>query len=66
MKNLVLTFNNITKKVVYESIHQTAESAYEEYVRNIALVKKFIRKGEETTVVRMRDGHIMAYETIKG
>lgn len=65
MKHSVLTINK-AGKVVYEGLHKTAESAYEEYVKNIALVKKFIKKGEETTVVRMNEGQVMTMEIIKG
>ena len=66
MTNSVITFNNITKKVVYENQHQRPESAYEEYLNNIRITKKFIKKGEEITIARLRDGHIMTFETIRG
>ena len=64
MKHSVLTINK-AGKVVYENLHKTAETAYEEYEKNIVLVKKFIKKGEELTVVRMNDGQVMTMETIK-
>ena len=65
MKHSVRTYNK-DYKCVYENFHRTAESAYEEYVENIRLIKKGIRKGEEFTVARVNDGRIMTLETIKG
>ena len=64
MKHSVLTINK-TGKVVYEGLHQTAESAYDEYVKNIGLIKKFIKKDEKYTVVRVNEGQIMTMETIE-
>ena len=65
MKHEVLTINK-NNEIVYRNSHKTAEKAYEEYVRNINLIKKGIEKGEEFTVVRMNDGYVMTMETIKG
>ena len=65
MKHSVRTYNQ-DYKCVYENFHQTAESAYQEYVENIRLIKKNIRKGEHVTVARINDGRIMTLETIKG
>ena len=65
MKHIVRTYNK-DSRCVYENYHQTAETAYEEYMENIRLIKKFIRKGEQFTVARINDGQIMTLETIKG
>ena len=65
MKHSVRTYNK-DHRCVYENFHATAERAYEEYVENIRLIKKSIRKGEQFTVVRVNDGQIMTLETIKG
>ena len=66
MEHSVISFNCISKKVVYESLHRSAESAYEEYLENIRIVKRHIRKGEELAVARLWEGKIMAFEVIKG
>lgn len=65
MKHIVRTYNK-DYKCVYENHHRTAESAYEEYIENIRLIKKCIRKGEQFTVARVNNGEIMTLETIKG
>ena len=65
MKHSVRTYNK-DYKCVYENFHATAETAYEEYLKNIRLIKKSIRKGEQFTVARVNDGRIMTLETING
>jgi selenophosphate synthetase-related protein len=65
MKHEVRTFNK-NGKCVYVNCHRTADKAYEEYQNNIRLIKKYIQKGDEATVVRLNDGYVMAIETIKG
>lgn len=65
MNHSVRTYN-AEKKCVYENFHRTAESAYAEYVDNIRTIKRFVRKGEQFTVVRTVDGQIMTIETIEG
>lgn len=65
MKHEVRTYNK-NKACVYANSHNTAESAYEEYIENIKLIKSFIRKGDEFTVARLNDGAIMTLEVIKG
>ena len=65
MKHIVRTYNK-NMKCVYENAHRTVESAYNEYCDNIRNIKKFIRQGEEFTVVRYNDGDLMTMETIKG
>lgn len=61
----VLTINK-EGQVIYEGLHLTAAGAYEEYNKNIALIKKFVKKDEEFTVVRVNEGAVMTMETIKG
>lgn len=65
MKHAVWTINK-SGQVIYEGLHQTADSAYEEYEKNIGIVRKFVKKGEEYTVARVNDGKIMAMEIVKG
>ena len=65
MKHEVLTINK-NNEIVYRNSHRTAEAAFEEYSRNINLLKKSLEKGEEFTVIRMNDGYVMTMETIKG
>lgn len=64
MKHSVRTYNS-DYRCVYENHHTTAEKAYEEYVENIRIIKKNIRRGEQFTVARVNDGRIMTLETIK-
>lgn len=65
MTHAVKTFNK-SGKCLYEANFKTAEAAYEEYVNDLRLLKKFAKKGEETTIVRLNDGYVMAIETIAG
>ena len=65
MKHAVKTFNK-EGKLVYENFHKTVETAYEEYVKNIAIAKKYCRKGEEITIARFNDGQVMTFETVVG
>lgn len=64
MTHEVRTYKN--GKCVYQAHFQNAESAYNEYLDNIRLIKKYSKKGEETTVVRLNEGAVMAIETIIG
>ena len=64
MNHMVRTYNK-DFKCVYQSFHQTAETAYAEYVRNIECIKKMLPHGEEYTVARYNDGTLMTFETIK-
>lgn len=53
-------------KVLYESFHHTAEKAYEEYIRNIKLMKSRLEKGEKRIVARYNEGDLMTHEIIEG
>ena len=65
MKHAVRTFNR-HGECLHEAHFQTAEAAYEEYVSDIRLLKKSLKKGDEITVARYNDGDLMTYETVKG
>lgn len=65
MKHEVRTFNS-KGDCLYTNHHRTAEAAYEEYVDNIRIIKKHIRKGEKIIVARYNDGDLMTFEKIEG
>ena len=66
MRHAVMTFDLDKEKCLYESRHQTAESAYEEYKDIIGNLRRNLPIGEKVTVARYNDGDLMTCETVEG
>ena len=66
MKHSVKTIDNKTGKCLYEADFSTPEAACEEYQKDLRLLKSKIEKGEEISIVRLNDGYVMEFETVRG
>ena len=65
MKNRVATANRKNEIISIEDF-STPEAAYDYYKDSIRILKKHLPKGETVTVIRFREGAIMAMETVVG
>lgn len=66
MKHEVRIYDNNKNICTMQEHFRTGEEAYAEYLDCIRLIKKYADKNTNMTVVRINDGYIMTFETIKG